>query len=60
MGGELIVADRSAINRALSKSLAYSNVGKQAEANAWAAHLVALLGAEGILAAGHSGAEPVK
>ena len=41
--------DRSAINRALSKAIAYSQCGKSAEADAWAVKLIQLLECEGIL-----------
>ena len=43
--------DRSAVNRALAKAIAYHNCGKPASANAWAIELVRLLGSEGILSA---------
>lgn len=42
-------ADRSAINRALAKAIAYRDCGKPAETARWAAELVRLLGAHGIL-----------
>lgn len=35
--------DRSAINRALAKAIAYKQCGKQQLANAWAAKLLYLL-----------------
>lgn len=41
--------DRSEINRALAKAIAYKQCGKDVEASAWAAHLVALLEWESIL-----------
>lgn len=42
--------DRSEINRALAKAIAYKNCGKDAMADAWAAKLVELLGCADILA----------
>lgn len=42
--------DRSEANRALSKAIAYADCGKQQEAERWAATLVGLLHADGILA----------
>jgi hypothetical protein len=44
-------ADRSAISRAVAKAIAYHDCGKPEKAAAWAAELVRLLGAQGILAA---------
>lgn len=41
--------NRSTINQALSKSLAYKAAGKHAAANYWAGVLVKLLEAEGIV-----------
>jgi hypothetical protein len=41
--------DRSEINRALAKAIAYKQCGKDAKAEAWAAELVTLLGCAGIL-----------
>lgn len=41
--------DRSEINRALAKALAYKQCGKDERAQAWAAELVRLLGAADIL-----------
>jgi hypothetical protein len=41
--------DRSAISQALAKAIAYKQCGKQADAEAWAAELVNLLGCAGIL-----------
>ena len=41
--------DRSQINRALAKAIAYKQCGQHTQANAWAAELVALLGCIGIL-----------
>ena len=46
------LVDRIAINRALAKAIAYRNCGKQAEAETWAARLVVLLGAAGIIKPG--------
>lgn len=50
--------DRSAINRALAKALAYKQCGKDADAAKWAARLVQLLECEDILtpAARHNSA----
>jgi hypothetical protein len=36
--------DRSEVNRALAKAIAYKQCGKDAQAEAWAAELVRLLG----------------
>lgn len=41
--------DRSEINRALSKALAYKACGRQQDAEAWAARLVELLECADIL-----------
>ncbi len=41
--------DRSAINRALAKAMAYKQCGKQREAEIWAARLVYLLDTMDIL-----------
>lgn len=41
--------DRSEINRALAKAIAYKQCGKQSQAEAWAAELVTLLDCAGIL-----------
>lgn len=41
--------DRSAISKALAKSLAYAQCGKQADAETWARELVTLLQCQGIL-----------
>lgn len=41
--------DRSEINRALAKAIAYKNVGKDAEAANWARRLIELLELEQIL-----------
>lgn len=48
--------DRSEINRALAKAIAYKQCGKDAEAEAWAYRLVGLLECEGILDAGSDAA----
>lgn len=42
--------DRSQVSQALAKAIAYKNVGKQAEAEAWAKRLVELLECADILA----------
>ena len=44
-------ADRSALARALARATAYHDCGKPDQAARWAAELVRLLGARGILAA---------
>lgn len=44
-------ADRAALNRALAKAIAYADCNKPGQAAAWAAELVRLLGAKGILTA---------
>ncbi len=41
--------DRSAINRALAKAIAYKQCGKQAEAKQWARELIRLLECADIL-----------
>lgn len=41
--------DRSEVNRALAKAIAYKACGKEVEANRWAARLVNLLEASAIL-----------
>ncbi len=41
--------DRSEINRALAKAIAFKQVGKQAEAEEWAKTLIRLLQLQGIL-----------
>ena len=41
--------DRSEVSRALAKAVAYAQCGKHADAEIWAARLVALLECEGIL-----------
>jgi len=45
----LNMIDRSEINRALAKAIAYKQCGKQADAEAWAAQLVRLLECADIL-----------
>ena len=44
-------ADRSAISRAVAKAIAYHDCGKAGKAAAWAAEVVRLLDAKGILTA---------
>ena len=41
--------DRSEVNRALAKAIAYKSCGKQADAEEWAAKLVTLLQCADIL-----------
>lgn len=41
--------DRSAVNRALAKAIAYKQCGREAAAKAWAAELVRLLECASIL-----------
>lgn len=41
--------DRSEVNRALSKAIAYQNVGKTADAEQWAHELIRLLQCANIL-----------
>ena len=41
--------DRSEINRALAKAIAYKQCGQEHKAAMWAARLVLMLGAAGIL-----------
>lgn len=41
--------DRSEVNRALAKAIAYKNCGKDAKARYWATQLVNLLECNGIL-----------
>lgn len=41
--------DRSEVNRALAKALAYKQCGQDAKANAWAVRLVELLQCHNIL-----------
>lgn len=43
--------DRSAINRALAKAMAYRQCGRPDQAEQWAAELVRLLDCAGILSA---------
>lgn len=50
--GELIMPesiDRSEVNRALSRAIAYKNAGQDRKAEWWARELVKLLGQSGIL-----------
>jgi hypothetical protein len=47
--------DRSEVNRALAKAIAYKQCGKDEAAQRWAAILVNLLECEGILTAEHRG-----
>lgn len=44
-------ADRSAISRAIAKAIAYHDCGKSEKAATWAAEVVRLLDAKGILTA---------
>jgi hypothetical protein len=41
--GKLSAAERSTLNKALAKALAFRDAGKMAEARQWAAELVRLL-----------------
>jgi hypothetical protein len=41
--GKLSATERSALNQALAKALAFKDAGKMQEAREWAAHLVRLL-----------------
>lgn len=41
--------DRSELNRALAKAIAYKNCGKQVEAEQWAIKLIELLECQNIL-----------
>ena len=50
-------ADRSEINRALAKAIAYRDCGKPEQAAAWAARLVDMLEAKNILRPGVERAE---
>lgn len=50
------MVDRSDINRALAKALAYSQCGQYAKAAAWAARLVQLLECADILTPAAQGA----
>ncbi len=43
MKGRLTMIDRSEVNRALAKAIAYKQCNKQAEAEAWARRLIELL-----------------
>lgn len=45
--------DRSAVNRALSKAIAYKQVGNDEQAHDWAEQLVRLLECEDILQSSH-------
>lgn len=45
--------NRAEISRALAKAIAYKQCGKDDNANAWAAELVALLDCVGILSETH-------
>ena len=47
--GKLSAAERSAINQALTKALAFRGAGKMAEARQWAAELVRLLKSHDLL-----------
>jgi hypothetical protein len=47
--GKLSAADRSALNQALAKALAFRDAGKMTEARQWAAELVRLLKSQGLL-----------
>ena len=50
--GVFPMLDRSEINRALAKAIAYKNCGKDRKASAWAAELVRLLECADILTQG--------
>lgn len=52
--------DRSAINRALAKAIAYKQCGKNDEASAWAVELIRLLELSSILSSYAVGPEQVK
>lgn len=41
--------DRSKINRALAKAIAFKQCGEEGKAHDWAVHLVEMLGVAGIL-----------
>ena len=43
------MVNRVEVSRALAKAIAYQAVGKQADAERWAARLIYLLGCAGIL-----------
>jgi len=47
--GRLSAAERSALNQALAKALAFRDAGKMEEARKWAAELVRLLRAHDLL-----------
>jgi hypothetical protein len=47
--GKLSAAERSALNQALAKALAFRDAGKMAEARQWAGELVRLLKSHDIL-----------
>lgn len=49
--------DRSEVNRALAKAIAYKQCGKQSEAEAWAAELVRLLECADILSGNSANAQ---
>jgi hypothetical protein len=48
--GKLSAAERSALNQALAKALAFRDAGKMPEAREWATELVTLLKARDLLA----------
>jgi hypothetical protein len=47
--GRLSAAERSALNQALAKALAFRDAGKMPEAREWAAELVRLLSSHDLL-----------
>jgi hypothetical protein len=47
--GKLSAVERSRLNQALAKALAFRDAGKLPEAREWAAELVRLLKAQGLL-----------
>ena len=47
--GKLTAAERSALNQALAKALAFRDAGKMPEAREWAAELVRLLKSHDLL-----------
>jgi hypothetical protein len=47
--GKLSAAERSALNQALAKALAFRDAGRMAEARQWAAELVRLLKSHDLL-----------
>ena len=51
-------ADRSAISRAVAKAIAYHDCGQPEKAALWAAEVVRLLGAKGILTATAQASRP--